>query len=188
VSHLLFADDSLILMHADKSNGDFLREILGMYCQSLGQILNAAKSSIFFLGNIETEVKLEVCESLDIMSGSLSDKYLGLLALVGADRSDCFRHLIDRITMCINGWMEKLLCMGGKEILIKRVAQAVPTYAMMVFKILVNICKGMTDAISQYWWGDDDDKKRIYWQAWWKLCFRYIKNQSCSSGSNPTDR
>jgi hypothetical protein len=43
VSHLLFADDSLILMHADKSNVDFLRDILGMYCQSLGQILNAAK-------------------------------------------------------------------------------------------------------------------------------------------------
>ena len=95
-------------------------------------------------------MKLEVCETLDIMGESLNDKYLGLLALVGVDRSDCFRHLIDRITMCINGWTKKLLSMGGKEILIKPVAQAVPTYAMMVFKISINICKGMTGAISQY--------------------------------------
>jgi hypothetical protein len=44
-------------------------------------------------------VKLEVCESLDIMSDSLNDKYLGLPALVGAHRSDYFRHLIDRVTL-----------------------------------------------------------------------------------------
>jgi hypothetical protein len=34
LSHLLFADDSLILMHAYKSNADCLRDIFGMYCQS----------------------------------------------------------------------------------------------------------------------------------------------------------
>jgi hypothetical protein len=60
--------------------------------------------------------------------------------------------------------------MGGKEILIKSIAQAVPVFAMMVFKIPKNICKGMTDAISQFWWGDDDDQRRIHWKAWWKLC------------------
>jgi hypothetical protein len=41
---------------------------------------------------------------------------------------------------------------------------------MMVFKIPKNICKGISDTISQFWWGDDDDKKRIHWKAWWKLC------------------
>jgi hypothetical protein len=175
VSHLLFVDDSLILMRADKSNADCLRGILDRYCQSLGQTLSVAKSSIFFSSNTDAEMKLEVCESLDIMSESLNDKYLGLPALVGADRSDCFRHLIDRVTTQINGWKEKLLIMGGKEILIKSIAQAVPTYAMMVFKIPINICKGMMDAISQYWWGADDDKKRIHWQAWWKLCLPKYK-------------
>jgi hypothetical protein len=63
--------------------------------------------------------------------------------------------------------------MGGKEILIKSIAQAMPTYAMMVFKIPINICKGMADAISQFWWGDDDDKKRIHWQAWWICLPKY---------------
>jgi len=41
---------------------------------------------------------------------------------------------------------------------------------MMVFKIPKNICKGITNAISQYWWGDDNNHKRIHWQEWWKLC------------------
>lgn len=40
---------------------------------------------------------------------------------------------------------------------------------MMVFKVPKNICKGITDAISQFWWNDNENK-RIHWQAWWKLC------------------
>jgi hypothetical protein len=78
------------------------------------------------------------------------DKYLGLLALVGADRSDCFRHLIDRVVTRINGWRQKTLSLGGKETLIKFIAQAVPVYAMMVFRIPKTICKGITSAILQY--------------------------------------
>ena len=54
-------------------------------------------------------VKIELCEVLNIMTESLSDKYLGLPAMVGADRSDCFRRLIDRVNSRINGWKEKLL-------------------------------------------------------------------------------
>jgi len=104
------------------------------------------------------------------MTESLTNKYLGLPALVGADRSDFFRHLIDRITKRINGWKERLLSMSGKEILIKSIAQAVPTYAIMLFKIPKTICNRMTNATSHFWWGHDEDKRRIHWQAWWKLC------------------
>ena len=53
MSYLLFADDSLILMHPDKSNADCLKGILDMYFQSLGQMLSVAKSSIFSSGNTE---------------------------------------------------------------------------------------------------------------------------------------
>lgn len=99
--------------------------------------------------------KQEACQTLNIMTESLSDKYLGLPALVGADRSDCFQHLIDRVRAKTKGWKEKLLSMEGKEILIKSIAQAVPVYAMMVLKIPKNICKGISDTISQFWWGDE---------------------------------
>ena len=123
-----------------------------------------------FSANTDVDVKAEVCEALNIMTESLNDKYLGLPAMVGADRSDCFRHLIDRVMTRINVWKEKMLSMGGKEILINSIAQAVPVYAMMVFKIPKNICNGITSTISQFWWGDDDEHKRIHWQEWWKLC------------------
>jgi hypothetical protein len=55
-------------------------------CNS-GQKISEAKSSIYFSSNTEVEVKTEVCQVLNIMTESLTDKYIGLPALVGANRS-----------------------------------------------------------------------------------------------------
>jgi hypothetical protein len=62
ISHLLFADDSLIFMHIDKKNADCLLGILNKYCAYSGQKISETKSSIFFSSNTETDVKAEVCE------------------------------------------------------------------------------------------------------------------------------
>jgi hypothetical protein len=91
-----------------------------------------------------------------------SDKYLGLPALVGADRSDCFLHFVERIIQRINGWKEKILSIGGKEILLKVVAQAIPVYAMSVFLIPKGFCKRMMDTIAQFWWGATIKKKDVW--------------------------
>ena len=100
VSHLLFADDSLILMWANMLNATSLQQVLDAYCASSGQMVSLAKSSIFFSPNTSVVSKAEICEILHIDTEALSDKYLGLPALVGADRSDCFRHFVERIKIC----------------------------------------------------------------------------------------
>ena len=170
ISHLLFADDSLILMRADGPNVACLRRVLDDYCTSSSQLVSEAKSSIYFSPNTPVEEKVVICQQLNINTEALNDEYLGLPSMVGTDRSDSFEYLIDRVNQVMIGWKEKLLSTGGKATLIKVVAQAMPVFAMSVFKIPKKICKGMTDAISKYWWGDDDNHKRIHWAAWWKVC------------------
>ena len=81
---------------------------------------------------------------------------------MGADRSDCFRHFVERIKIRMMGWMEKILSVGGKEILLKAVVQAIPVFAMSVFSLPKGICKEITDIIAQFWWGDDGVVEALY--------------------------
>jgi hypothetical protein len=169
-TYLLFADDSLILMKADMNNATSLQRVLDTYCANSGQLVSVKKSSIFFSPNTNILLRAEICQALHIDNEALSDKYLGLPALVGVDRSDSFEHFIERIIARINGWKEKYLSIGGKEILLKAVARAIHVYAMSVFQIPKGVCKRMMDAISKFWWGDDDNSNKMHWFAWWKLC------------------
>jgi hypothetical protein len=55
--------------------------------------------------------------------------------MVGVEKIDDFMYLLERIIVRLNGWKEKLMSMGAKEILLKAVIQAIPVFAMAVFKI-----------------------------------------------------
>jgi hypothetical protein len=104
VSHLLLADDSLILMRADASNAVSLKRALDDYCAASGQQLSDAKSSIFFSPCTDVNTKVEVFSILNIMTEAITNKYLGLPPLVGLNRTDCFQHLIDRTCKILSGW------------------------------------------------------------------------------------
>lgn len=54
-------------------------------------------------------------------------------------------------------WKEKLLSKVGKEVLIKDVAQAIPTYSKSYFKIPDTLCDELTGMIKNF----ASDKNRI---------------------------
>jgi hypothetical protein len=58
VSHLLFADDSLILLKADLNNAISLQQVLDDYCANSGQLISVDKSSVFFSPNTQVDVKV----------------------------------------------------------------------------------------------------------------------------------
>ncbi|KAH9781766.1 putative reverse transcriptase/RNA-dependent DNA polymerase [Citrus sinensis] len=69
----------------------------------------------------------------------------------------------------IAGWQQKFLSSGGKEVLIKAAAQAIPAHAMSVFKLPRGFCDDIQRAIAKFWWGSKGDKRGIHWRKWEKL-------------------
>ena len=81
------------------------------------------------------------------------EKYLGLPSLVGKNKRNTFNDINDKLSKKLAGWKEKLLSKAGKEVLIKDIAQAIPTYTMSCFKIPDSLCDDLTSMIRNFWWG-----------------------------------
>jgi hypothetical protein len=81
------------------------------------------------------------------------EKYLGLPSLIGKEKITCFSQIKERVWSKVKGWKEKLLSQAGREILIKAVVQAIPTYTMNCFKLPVTLCKEIEGIIRRFWWG-----------------------------------
>ena len=146
LSHLFFANDSIILCKASIEECDALQRVLSVYEAALGQQLNRAKTSLFFSSNIIKEVQKEIQSRFEAQVINQHEKYLGLPLLVGKNKKNSFKE----IKVKLAGWKEKLLLKAGKEILIKAVVQAMPMYFMSCFKIPNSLCDELTSLMRNF--------------------------------------
>jgi hypothetical protein len=72
-------------------------------------------------------------EVVGVQDSQRFDTYLGLPALVGNSRMREFKNLRDKVDKRLSDWKTKFLSKAGKKVLIKAVAQAIPTYSMSIF-------------------------------------------------------
>ena len=70
----------------------------------------------------------------------------------------------------VMGWKEKTISKAGREVLIKTVAQVIPTYSMSIFKLPKKVCDDINSVLAKYWWGQTRNEKKIHWINWNKLC------------------
>ena len=91
------------------------------------------------------------------------EKYLGLTSFVGKRKKASFNFIKEKVWRKLQGWKEKLLSQAGREVVIKAVVQAIPTYTMSCFKILVDLYFEIESLIMKFWWGQRGDHRKIHW-------------------------
>ena len=57
----------------------------------------------------------------------------------------------------------------GKEILIKAVAQSIPTYTICVFQLSMKLYDELDAMCAKFWWGQVGNERKIHWRRWDKL-------------------
>lgn len=87
--------------------------------------------------------------------------YLGLSTFSLRSKRLQFAYLRERIIQKMQGWnSKKLFSMGGREVLIKSVLQAIPSYAMSCFKILISL-RGLLNKLALNFGGMTREEKEF---------------------------
>ncbi|KAL3518254.1 hypothetical protein ACH5RR_020843 [Cinchona calisaya] len=78
ISHLFYADDSLIFCRASNEEANKVMEIIHYYEATSGQLVNFQKSSIFISRNTTQTMKDNICHIFGEVKCVTQGKYLGL--------------------------------------------------------------------------------------------------------------
>ena len=89
---------------------------------------------------------------------------------MGRNKKASFNYIKERVWKKLQGWKEKLLSQAGREILIKAVVQAIPTYTMSCFKLSLGLCPEIESLVRKFWWGQKGERRKVHWVKWETLC------------------
>jgi hypothetical protein len=81
ISHLLFADDSLLFFKSTSQQANVVKEIIDKFERCTGQLISPNKCSLFFNESCPPELQEEIKGILAITQSSFEEKYLGLPTL-----------------------------------------------------------------------------------------------------------
>ena len=85
------------------------------------------------------------------MHDTRHNKYLGLPLIIGKSKVEIFEEINEMVEKKLSGWKKKILSVGGREILIKAVAQAIPTYTMSCFQIPKSLYDEIEGMMRKFW-------------------------------------
>lgn len=127
------------------------------YSLASGQRIYYQKSSIYFGKNIPAERREAIKQKLGIEQTGGDGIYLGLPESFGGSKISIMSFLKEKMELRMNGWQNKVLFTGGKEVLLKVVTLALPTYTMSCFLPPKTICTQIVSLFSNFWWKNNKD-------------------------------
>ncbi|GAU51587.1 hypothetical protein TSUD_414310 [Trifolium subterraneum] len=127
VSHLQFADDTLLMGTKSWANVRALRAALVLFESMSGLKVNFNKSLLVGV-NIPDSWLGEAASALSCRVGKIPFLYLGLS--IGGDprRISFWEPMLDRLKSRLSGWQSRFLSFGGRLILLKSVLTFLPVY------------------------------------------------------------
>ena len=138
VSHLLFTDDNMFFFRASEIECNVMKKLLLQYEEASGQGVNFTKFGIMFSLNVDSTFATNLSSVMGITTPQYW-KVLGAPSLIGKKKKMIFTQIKERVWQRVQGWRNKPLSRVGREVLIKSVAQSIPTYYMSTFILPTSI-------------------------------------------------
>jgi hypothetical protein len=168
ISHILFADDTMIMCDADPVQLMYLRLAMTCFEASTGLRVNLGKSEIVPVGDV---VNLRVlADILCCRIGSLPMNYLGMPLGSTFKSTLIWNPIIEKMERRLAGWKRLYLSTGGRLTLLKSTLSSLPTFYLSLFTIPCSIAKRIEQIQRKFLWGGSDDTFKHCLVKWDTVC------------------
>jgi len=155
VSHLQFADDTLLLGEKSWANVRALRAVLSLFAEMSGLKVNLHKSLLVGI-NIADSWLNEAASILNCKVGKILFVYLGLPIGRDPQRLSFWDPVLHTIKSRLSRWQSCFLSFGDRLILLKYVLTSLPVYALSFFKAPSGIISSIESIFNKKNWGGSE--------------------------------
>nr|CAN64640.1 hypothetical protein VITISV_033931 [Vitis vinifera] len=139
ISHLFFADDTIVFCEANKEHLTHLSWILLWFEAASGLRINLDKSEIILVGVVE-EIE-EMAVELGCRVGSLPSQYLGLPLGASNKAPSVWDGMEEKVRRKLARWKRQYISKGGRITLIRSTLASMPIYHMSLFRMPKSVAR-----------------------------------------------
>lgn len=169
VSHLQYADDTIIMVEPDDLGIANLKFLLLCFKSMSGLRINFHKSEVLILGK-STEEQTRIANRLNCKLGSFPLSYLGLpvsdRALTAAD----WNPLTAKVAKRADPWFGKMMSSAARLTLTNTCLSNLPLHAMGVFLLGEGVHKTMDGLRGRFFWEANNLKRKYHMVRWPVVC------------------
>ena len=168
ISHLLYADDTIIFCDANAEQLMYLRWTLMWFEAFSGLKINLHKSEIIPLGRVDNVE--ELAAELGCGVGSLPTKYLGLPLGAPHRAVGVWDSIEERFRFRLSSWKRQYISKGGRLTLIRSTLSSLPIYFLSLFRMPKIVRSRLKKIQRDFLWGGGNLERKPHLVNWNTVC------------------
>ncbi|RVW92408.1 putative ribonuclease H protein [Vitis vinifera] len=165
ITHLLFADDTIVFCEAKKEHLTHLSWILFWFEAASGLRINLAKSEIISIGEVD-----EMAVQLGCRVGQLPAVHLGLPLGAPNKAVSGWDGVEEKVRRRLVLWKRQYISKGGRITLIKSTMTNMPVYQMSLFRMPKSVARRLEKLQRDFLWGGGNLERKAHLVKWEVVC------------------
>ena len=168
ISHLLYADDTIIFCEAKADQLLYLSWVLLWFEASSRLKINLNKSKLIPVGAMENLDALPI--ELGYRTGHLPTTYLGLPLGATHKSVTIWDSIEEKMQKRLALWKRNFISKGGRITLIKSTLTSLPLYQMSIFRMPNVVAKRLENLERCFLWGGGARERKAHLVNWDVVC------------------
>ncbi|XP_028052395.1 uncharacterized protein LOC114256899 [Camellia sinensis] len=165
VSHLQFADNTIIFCERDLEEVKNLKGVLRCFEVMSGLKINYHKSVVCGVGFQKEQTK-KFAQTLNCLTKRMPFNFLGLPLGANPRRKNIWVPVVEKVKKKLSSWKRKLLSFTDRLSLVKSILSNLPIDFLSLFRMPKGVVRSIVKLQSSFLWGGSENKKKVHLVQW----------------------